>query len=348
MKRFRIEDWSAAPVEPSVRESTWLTAPQKAFPILPKVVGDRDASIMGRTYAGSCTWLNGVYWVETVDTARGTVIRNLATIGKKKVKTVTAAVEDEFLFPLLRGRDVHAWIATPSRLILIPHRDDDFGEPVSLDEMKRRAPLTFGFLKNFEDDLRGRSGYRQLFKDRPEFYAIGNLGNYTLAEYKVVFKELSEVFQCAVVEPSKVEDVDQRPVVPDHKLSFIRCDERDEAYFLAGVLNSIQARTGLYSASVGVQTQSYYPTDVSRVRLPSYMARDSVHRDVVRISKACHKAAEKGETARLVQLERELSQIVSPIWDISNKELRHVLKYYGELLAFRSSDTGNSLDDSEE
>ena len=74
LKGFRIEDWLAGPVEPSVRESTWLTAPAKAFPIIRKVIGDRDSIIMNRTYAGSCTWLNGVYWVEPVQTGRGVLL----------------------------------------------------------------------------------------------------------------------------------------------------------------------------------------------------------------------------------------------------------------------------------
>ncbi len=343
---FTIEDWYAGPVEPSVRESTWLTAPAKAFPIMPKIIGDRDAAVMDRTYAGSCTWLNGVYWVEPVETKRGMLIRNLGTIGKTKVKCVTAAVEDDFLFPLLRGRDVHAWLALPSRLILIPHRRDDFGEPVSLGELKRKGPLTLDFLKSFEDELRARSGYRQLHKDRAEYYVVGNLGNYTLANFKVIFKELTEVFQCSVVEPNTAKGSDPRPVVPDHKLSFITCGEQDEAYFLAGVLNSIPARTALYSASVGVQTQSYYPTDVSRIRLPGYSPKDATHREVVRLSKACHKAATAQELKALAQLEIELAQAAAPIWGMSSKELRTLVDYYNELLTFRAS--GRDVEESEE
>jgi SAM-dependent methyltransferase len=346
LKTFTIEDWQAGPVEPSVRESAWLTAPAKAFPIMRKIIGDRDPGVMGRTYAGSCTWLNGVYWVEPVETKRGTLIRNLGSIGKTKVRCVTAAVENVFLFPLLRGRDVHAWLALPSGLILIPHRRDDFGEPVSLGELKRKAPLTHEFLKGFEDELRARSGYRQLHKDRAEYYVVGNLGKYTLADFKVIFKELTEVFQCSVVEPSTAKGSDPRPVVPDHKLSFITCGEQDEAYFLAGVLNSIPARTALYSASVGVQTQSYYPTDVSRIRLPGYTPKDAAHREIVRLSKGCHRAATAEEPKTLAKLEIELAEASAQIWGLSRKELRSLVAYYNEILTFRSS--GRDIERSEE
>ncbi len=338
LKDFEIHDWLAAPVEPSVPESTWLTASRQAFPILRKVIGDRSPDIMGRTYAGSCTWLNGVFWVEPVKADRHrTLIRNLGDVGKTKVDSVTVTVEDDFIFPLLRGRDVHAWHAEPSAMILVPHRREDFSQPVGLAEFKRENPLTFEFFKTFERQLKSRSGYKQLHKERKEFYVVGNLGNYTLAPYKVVFKELTEIFQCAVVGPSAYKTGDDRPIIPDHKLLFIACEQADEAYFLAGILNSIPVRCALYSASVGVQTQSYYPTDVSRIRLPKFSPGDESHRKVIRISRACHEKATGGGVFPVPSdVEIELATAVSAMWNISGKELRHIVDYYIEIQTLRS------------
>ena len=135
--------------------------------------------------------------------------------------------------------------------------------------------LTFHYFQTFEKELRSRSGYKQLHHDRPEFYVVGNVGDYTIAPYKVVFKELTEVFQCAVVGPTPLETSRTRkPIIPDHKLLFLTCHQGEEAHFLAGVLNSIPVRVALYSASVGVQTQSYYPTDISRLQIPAFNGND--------------------------------------------------------------------------
>ena len=338
LKAFQIRGWLAAPVEPNVRESTWLTASKEAFPILPKVIGDRSPDIMGRTYAGSCTWLNGVFWVEFVERDRHrTIIRNLGDVGKTKVDSVAVTVEDDFIFPLLRGRDVRAWHAESSAMILIPHYAKHFSEPVELGEMKRNNPLTFEFFKRFEKQLKSRSGYKQLYNKRPEFYVVGNTGNYLLSPYKVVFKDLTEMFQCAVVGPTTFGGLAPRPVVPDHTLLFIACQTEDEAYFQAGLLNSLPARSALYSASVGVQTQRYFPTDVSRVLLPQYQPEDSMHREVVRISRACHEGAAEGEKhPRLSDVEMELAIAVSAMWNISRKELKHIVDYYGEIQSLRS------------
>jgi hypothetical protein len=260
----------------------------------------------------------------------------LGDVGKNKTEAITKTIESDYLFPLLRGRDVHSWRASPSGIILIPHRADNFSEPVNVADLRKKAPLTLEFLSHFEKELRKRSGYKQLHKSRDEFYVVGNVGNYTLAPYKVVFKELTDIFQCAVVEPTSVDGVRDRPIIPDHKLLFITCDTRGEAYFLAGLLNSVPARAALYSASVGVQTQSYYPTDVARIRLPEFDESKELHRDIVRISKECHRqatldpkdVAQKG-------LELELAQCASGLWNISTKEAVSLLAYYSEIRILR-------------
>ncbi|MEK7856522.1 MAG: N-6 DNA methylase, partial [Acidobacteriota bacterium] len=333
-KQFTVRDWRAAPVEPSVTESPWLTAEKKALPVLQKVIGDRSKAIMDRAYAGSCTWLNGVFWLEQLKAdTKGVLIRNLADVGRKKVQLVTKQVESEFLYPLLRGRDVQAWNAKPVFLIAVAHNPANFSKPVPLSQLKTKFPLTYSFFKEFEEPLRKRSGYKQLLKSRPEFYAIGNVGGYTLAPYKVVFKDLTEVFQCAVVGPQKPT---RKVVVPDHTLLFLTSDSENEAHFFCGLLNSIPARVALYGASVGVQTQRYFPTDVSRVRLPEFGADDKRHQAIVRLSRDCHKeAATKNDPQTLESLESQLALAAAALWGISEKETVYLNAAYEEIRRFR-------------
>ena len=336
---IEIHQWLASPAEPRVRESTWFTASVSVFPILKKFFGSRSAALMDRTYAGSCTWLNSVFWLERQSSGqvnrREVLVRNLADVGKKKVRAVTVAVEEDFLFPLLRGRDVHAWKARPSATIIIPHKPNNFSQPFGLTELKQIAPLTFAFLRTFEKDLRNRSGYKQVHKNRSEYYVVGNTGNYLLSPYKVVFKELTEVFQCAVVRTRMGQDASAKPVIPDHKLLFINCESLNESYFLAGLLNSIPIRCALYGASVGVQTQSYYPTDISRLNLPQFNNANSLHSEIAKISRQCHETAEKEDANMLAMLERKLSIAVSDLWQISEREQRAIQKFYDELLSLR-------------
>lgn len=261
-----IHQWQAIPVEPHHSESPWLTAPADVMGSLRTIVGTPSTGITERAYAGSCTWMNSVYWGDTVKvTDRGALFRNWGDSGKKKVEPKEAAIEPALVYPLLRGRDLTAWCATPQGRIVIPHRPDDFGVPISVEDMKLHYPKAFEYFKLFETELKGRSGYKQLHRSRKEFYVIGNLGNYTLKEYKVAFKDLTDLFQCAVVIPSTV-GTECKTVVPDHTVLFITCRTADEGYFFAGVLNSIPARVALYCQSVGVQTQRYFTVDIARVQ----------------------------------------------------------------------------------
>ncbi len=282
---------------------------------------------------------NGVFWVERVKPGgRSSLIRNLGDIGRTKVEATTVQVENDFLFPLLRGRDVRAWSAQPSAMILVPHSRDSFGEPMSVAVLKQRFPQTFAFFKRFEEPLKKRSGYKQLHRSRPEFYVVGNVGNYTLAPYKVVFKDLSEFFQCTVVGPHDM-DGSHVPVIPDHTLLFLTCDQADEAFFLAGLLNSIPARVALHCASVGVQTQRYFPTDISRVRLPKFKRSAKAHRGIVRLSEQCHKEVSAGaDQSRASEL--ELAKAAAAVWEIDDRELAVLVQAYDDIGTFRSRSPG--------
>src|SRR5262249_48773618 len=80
----------------------WLSAPRKALAGLRKVMG---ASAY-KAYAGCCTWLNGVYWMQIVEKAgKGLLlVQNMFDVGKIAVDEVTAAIEPDLIYPLLRGR----------------------------------------------------------------------------------------------------------------------------------------------------------------------------------------------------------------------------------------------------
>lgn len=163
-----------------------VDSPEGCFLTLKKVIGDRSEKIMDRAYAGSCTWLNGVFWTEIVKAEKDHIlVRNMGDVGRTKVDVHTGRIDAEFLYPLLRGRDLLAWKAEPSAFILVPHDQSNFGDPVSVGRMKREYPRTFEFLRGFEAKLRSRSGYKQLHRSRDEFYVVGNVGNYALAPFKV-------------------------------------------------------------------------------------------------------------------------------------------------------------------
>ncbi len=176
----------AIPVIPTKESSPWLTVPEQALPGIKKVIGVSKY----KAYAGCCTWLNGVYWIEILKTLPNNelVIRNLHDAGDLKVEQVEAVIEPDLVYPLLRGRDIQRWRAQSSRYIILA-QDPQARKGIPETEMKRRCPKTFAYLKQFEGDpkkplrgtLRGRSGYRKYFKSSDPFYSLYNVGLYSLA-----------------------------------------------------------------------------------------------------------------------------------------------------------------------
>lgn len=312
----------AVPMDQNNLASAWLTAPSEALVGLRKVEGKTPV----KAYAGVCTWMNGVFWLRSVVPQKGgkLLISNWNDVGKIKVEPVTLSIEADLVYPLLRGRDVHRWQSKPSAHILLT-QDPETRTGISASVMKKQYPETLSYLRHFEQKLRKRPGYVKYFDPNVDpFWTIYNVGEYSVAPYRVAYKELTTFFQSTALISS------QKPPIADTKLRFIECESEDEAYFLSGVLNSSPSVLYLYSTATWVQTPDYQASDISRLRIPRFDASDAQHRTIVKISRACHHTAEEGG-AELLALEKQLDKTVAALWQISAAELESIQRYLAEL-----------------
>jgi len=85
------------------------------------------------------------------------------------------------------------------------------------------------------------------------------------------------------------------------------------------------------------KTQRYFPTDVSRVKLPVYNSKDSLHEEIVQISKNCHSSAVgRGDLGQPSAAELQLAAGTASFWGIPKSELTRVISYYKMIITFRS------------
>jgi hypothetical protein len=301
----------AVPVDDETPTSPWLTAPKPALAGMRKVIGRSEY----QAYAGACTWLNGVYWVQTTrQVPGGVLIENLHHVGKIKVRRERRAVEPDLLYPLLRGRDVRRWRSVPSAcLILTQNPQTRQGIPEA--EMRRKWPKTYAYLKRFEKSLRERSGYRKYFEPSDPFYSMYNVGPYTLAKWKVVWREQSARFQAAVVGPGH----DDRAVLPDHKLMLIACDgRRHEAYYIAGALNSSPSTFVIASYVLATSTSTHV---LEHIALPRYDAGNTLHQRLANLSRHAHEAVAHLQAAELERVEVQIDEAAAELWNLTSREL---------------------------
>ena len=180
---------------------------------------------------------NGVYWVNVLGKVDGGVlVRNIPGKGKRSVASVEQVIEPDLVYPLLRWGDVSRYRAVPSGHILLT-QDTATRSGIEPTVMQTRYPQTLAYLKRFHDVLLRRAAYRR-YQGKGPFYAMYNVGPYTPAPVKVVWRRMDRRINAAVVEPVDDPLLGTRPVVPQETCVLVAADCREEAHYLCAILNS--------------------------------------------------------------------------------------------------------------
>ena len=315
-----IRQFVAQPVDDQDPTSPWLTGKRGALHAIQKVLGASDYT--GK--AGVCTWLNGVYWLEIVAKRPDglVVVSNITEGTKREVENVQAAIEPDLLYPLLRGRDVSRWQATPQAYLLMV-QDPEKRRGYDENWLAVTYPKTYAYLKRFEDALRQRSGYRRYFKETDPFYSLFNVGDYTFAPYKVVWREQAAGLTVAVVEPQA-----DKIVMPDHKLMLVDCQDQSEAHYLCAALNSSPAQLVVLSYSVTIQMDTHV---LENVRVPKFDPANPTHLALADLSRQAHAATAAGNAAHVREIEAEVDRLAARLWGLTDAELREIQESLAEL-----------------
>jgi hypothetical protein len=323
-----VESLAAQPSMKSSSSSPWLTARPAVLSGISKIAGVTHYTAREGVNTGG---LSGCYWIRILSVEPGPrlLIANLSDAGRKVLPEIQMSVESDLVYPLVRGRDVRRWHAQPAAYILAPQDEEKHREGISEARMRKEFPNTYSFLRHFEEALSARPD-RKYYPAGSPFYTMRNVAPYTRSEWKVVFKDLSEVFQCAVLGPGQVASI-PKPVFPDLTLRLIPTSSAEEAHYVAALLNSSPSLVVLHSSSVGVQTQRYHPGDLKKVGVPPYDREDRTHGRLAKLSRTCHSGTAQGEAGRVADAESEIDSIAASIWSITDSELRAIQKTLADM-----------------
>ena len=346
LKTTRRYEMVMMPLKPNDTTSPWMQITPNIANVVRKVIG---GSQYYEAYEGILTALNQVYFVKVRGrTPDGMlVITNLPESGqKKKVKQVEAKVEPDLVYPLIRGEDAKKWyMEFKDRYIILPHDKD--GEPIPHHVMRTKYPYTYKYFYQFFNDLINRSGgflkqklvpYKKYPLDQAEkmtvpFYYVMNNVKASLAPYKVVWGRIAGAitgkavsFACAVVEP-----INGRPVVPDDGTILVEAETPDEAYYIAGVLNSVVARSIIASYTYELRQETHI---IDVIKIPKFDPSNELHRRIAGLSRRAHElarciyAGSKSNCAdvnakdELRRVEGELGSAVAGLYGLSEGELK--------------------------
>lgn len=270
------------------------------------------------TISGQCSWtsgrkgvtpdLNGVFYVPIIDATDTLVqIRSRPEAGRKAIgQARTAWVEPDLLYPLLKGAgDFEACylkLENPARTeeklyAFVPNRGID-KEEYSLSALQMNSPeltKTKAWFASYKRLLAERSTYRRQMKGAP-FFGVYNVGEYTFMPWKVVWPEMSSRFYAAVVSEAEVPALGMRPYVPDHKVYYSAFEQKEEAFYLCGLLNTPMVVEWIESHTVSIQVGNIF----KHTDLPEFNPDDSKHNHLAGLTETAHATHDSKERAEII------------------------------------------------
>jgi hypothetical protein len=190
---------------------------------------------------------------------------------------------------------------------------------IPVEQMKRHYPKIYSYFSMFQEFLVSRAAYRRYFTESDPFWTMFNIGEYTFSSWKVVWREVANEVDAAVIAPSKVVDK-RRSVVPDHTCILVPCDDKDQAHYLSAVLNSSPVRLAIRNYIVLHPD----PHILKNVRIPPFSKRDKTHIQLAEMSQAAHTAADKEEKGKVAEIEQEIDRKCCSLWGLSKEELSDI------------------------
>ncbi len=187
------------------------------------------------------------------------------------------ALERRYLRPLLQSRHVRPLAITGWAHALVPATAEGVVAPQSL---ATGAPATLDYLQQMRRVLATR---RSRVFDRPPFYRVFAVGPYNWAPCLVVWCGMGMRPWFAVVDEVLDPLLGSVRPIPDGSCYLVALDDRPEACYLAGLLNSTPVRDYLVSRSSGSK-RGLSRAVVSRLGLPRYDPTLEEHRALARVT----------------------------------------------------------------
>ncbi len=323
-KKLSFKILSAQPVDGNDKQSSWLTLSDMEF------AGKVLDSSRPRFYSGrkgiEPAGAKGVYLLKKPIRSRDGFLLIENCIERQRRKDFLKKgvhkekVEETYIFPMLGGRNIAKWQVKSNEYILVPHTPKyKYGIPVK--ELAKIAPKTSDWLSFYHDELlASRIQNGKFFNENTQpYYRLDNVGEYTYAQYKVLWKEQTGSMS-AVVVGSYLESIpnadrtlfsEDKIIVVDSKVLMLGLDNSDEAYYVCGIINAkdiVDVIDGYaISTNRGVDVLKY-------LAIPKFDSHVNMHQTISNLSKAIHTRYKLDNLNGVEELEVQLNTAVRTLF----------------------------------
>ena len=291
--------------KPSVAEdvkSGWITTTEETAFSKEKCLGTNTYRARTGVFTGGA---NSVFWLKLLDDYFETVlIENITERAIKKVDCIQTRIEKKYVHPMVRGRDLNFWSFKSEQYILCPHTVETKMYPVDINTIAKECPLTYEYLHTFETFLKNRQSFASWEQSLLEknYHTLQRVGPYTFSKYKVAWRYISTKFITCVIDDDSGNYTNT--FIPNEKIIYVGLDNKDEAYYLCGVLSSDQYRKTIESFMVSTQIG---PNILDKLNIPSFDPNNSIHTE---ISKLCYSGHKDGNVEPYLNKINELISII--------------------------------------
>lgn len=270
----------AQPSQAGDATSSWSVTTENRTAIWSRITKPSAyAAYLGANTAGA----NGVFWLQIIGYEQGLpVVRNCPQLGRRPLPSYEGPIEGDLLYPLLRWKDVGQ--SHPASLALLLVQDPSTRRAIPEEVLKLRYPLTYRYLCRFREFLEKRPACRKL-QQNAVWYSQYNVGPYTLATNKVVWRRMDWRFRAVLVGCQSLGTIGVKPLIPQETCCFIPVNTKEEGEYLLAILNSRLVRAMIHSSSLPGSRGFASPRILQPLGIPRYDDGLSLHRRLAEIGR---------------------------------------------------------------
>ncbi|WP_159084347.1 N-6 DNA methylase [Dongshaea marina] len=293
LEKVKLTIKFAIPSNPEDNTSGWASVDESIYLNMDKLTGTSAYKARTGVFTGGA---NGIYWLNILEkpSPKSSTVENITEKARIKFKKLKSEIEDDSLYPYASGSDIKMWSHTYKKYIVCPHTVTTKMQPLPIQYLKENLPLTATYFSKFKEELKARKGFTSFDKKIHEehYYTLQRIGDYTFSKYKVAWKYISSEFTCAVIQDAEDEFLGRKNIIPNEKIIYIGLDDKEEAFFLCGLLSSTYFRELINSFKVSTQIA---PSTITNLNLPKFDSTNENHKIISSLCERGHQDLENIE-----------------------------------------------------
>lgn len=208
-----------------------------------------------------------------------------------KVNKDTTELETEFLFPLVKGKEIKKFVHDYSGIVApFPYDKSDAKRPIERKSLSKRAPKLLDYYLAHENTIRDQTEFSDKIRgvDAGEFYGLARVGPYSFADYYVGFRDNTKWCACVIAPTKTFWGEKKRMLFQNHAVSI--CEDRDgrfisedEAHYLCAILNAPIVEKYIIQSSDSRSFKIRPP-----VKIPKYDRENKIHKKLSELSRKAH------------------------------------------------------------